>query len=189
MSSRALRWLLISMTWKFCEWPIASTAPRSDKCDFRTGTSAENDEKLLWRADKAMVQVAQSSVTTVSPPKCESMVMAAPIGCDTLEKLVELRILHQTQRAAGSVRSQRRLGTQQLQDVHDVATSVTVKKQKLCTQMADVLQRLGTGLERSKRWRSAPGTMDAAGVSELNGNSANAEVAAKNRVKAVSYSA
>ncbi|KAF9779588.1 hypothetical protein BJ322DRAFT_1167867 [Thelephora terrestris] len=44
----------------------------------------------------------------------------------------------------------------------------------------------GTGLERSARWRSAPGAMNSSEVSELKGNSANAEVAAKDRVKAVS---
>ena len=155
-----------------------------DRYIFRTETSTqESDEKLLWKADTAIVQATQATITKMSAP-----VLVTPAGCDTLERLVELRSLHQTRRAAHSVRSRHGSGTREPQDAQDVATPVAIKRQKLCAQMADVLRRSSTGLERSTRWRSAPGTMDPDGVSELNGNSANAEVVAKNRVKAVSHS-
>jgi len=54
-------------------------------------------------------------------------------------------------------------------------------------QMADVIHRASTGLQREFRWKSgsAPGTKDSAEVSLLKGNSANAELAAGERVKAV----
>jgi len=55
-------------------------------------------------------------------------------------------------------------------------------------QMADATQRPGTGPERCARWGSALGAMDPTGVSKLSGNSANAEVAAKDRVNAVGNS-
>lgn len=116
------------------------------------------------------------------------MISATPAGCDTLERLVELRLLHQTQRAANSVRSRGEPKTQKSQDGQPTETSAAAKRQKLCAQMADVIRRSGTGLERCARWRSAPGTMDPSEVSELNGNSANAEVVAKDRVRAVSDS-
>lgn len=61
------------------------------------------------------------------------------------------------------------------------------KRQKLCEQMVDVIQRSGTGLERCTHWKSAPGTLDPSGVSKLSGNSANAEVVAKDRVNTVSH--
>jgi hypothetical protein len=55
-------------------------------------------------------------------------------------------------------------------------------------EMADVIRRTGTGLERGLRWKSrgAPGTKDVEEVSALKGNSANAELAAGGRVKVVS---
>ena len=115
-----------------------------------------------------------------------SAVSVTPVGCDTLERLVKLRFLHQTQRAAKSVRSRGEPKTQKPQDTQLTATSAAAKRQNLCMQMADVIRRSGTGLERCARWKSAPGTMDPSEVSGLNGNSANAEVVAKDRVKAVS---
>ena len=62
------------------------------------------------------------------------------------------------------------------------------RRKKICIQMADVIRRTGTGLERGLRWKSrgAPGTKDPTEVSPLNGNSANAELAAGGCVKAVS---
>ena len=53
--------------------------------------------------------------------------------------------------------------------------------------MADVIRRSGTGLERNIRWISgnAPGTKDPTEMSQLSGNSVNAELAAKERVNAV----
>ena len=89
------------------------------------------------------------------------------------------KALHQTQRAAKSVRSRGELKTQKPQGVQLITTSATAERQKLCMQMADVIRRSGTGLERCVRWRSAPGAMGPSEESELKGNSANAEVTAK----------
>jgi len=134
------------------------------------------------------IRAAQSAISDASAQKRKSAVSVTPIGCDTLERLVELRSLHQTQRAANSVRSRGQLKTRGPEDSQATQTSTAAKRQKLCVQMADVIRRSGTGLERCTRWGSAPGAMDPAEVSELSGNSANAEVAAKDRVNAVSNS-
>lgn len=67
------------------------------------------------------------------------------------------------------------------------ASSTTSQRHQICSQMADVIPRSGTGIKRNIRWKSgnAPGTKDAAEVLQLSGNSANAELAAKRRVNAV----
>jgi hypothetical protein len=157
-----------------------------DEFFFRADSNAEADERLLWRADAAVIQAAQSNIANASPQECDPAVSAIPVGCDTLERLVELRRLHQTRRAASSVRSRGESKTQESQDGRPTETSAAAKRQKLCAQMADVIRRAGTGLERCARWRAAPGTMDPSEVSELKGNSANAEAVAKDQVKAVS---
>ena len=53
--------------------------------------------------------------------------------------------------------------------------------------MAEAVRRAGTGLERDARWKSrtAPGTRGPEETLLLTGNSANAEVVAKERVNAV----
>ena len=60
-------------------------------------------------------------------------------------------------------------------------------RQRLHAQMAEVIRRAGSGLERGVRWKSgtAPGTRSLAEVSTLTGNSVNAEVVAKERVNTV----
>lgn len=177
------------MTWKRCEWLKSAAPERSHNlCYIRSDTGTESDERLLWRADAAAIQATQSTITNAPSQEREPVGPAAPAGCDTLERLVELRLLHQTQRAANSVRSRGEPKTQKSQDGQPMETSAAAKRQKLCLQMADVIRRSGTGLERCARWRSAPGTMDPSETSELNRNSANAEAVAKDRVKAVSSS-
>ena len=56
--------------------------------------------------------------------------------------------------------------------------------------MTEVVRRTGTGLERGMWWRSgtAPGTRSPEEVLTLTENSANAELAAKERVNTVSNS-
>lgn len=152
---------------------------------FRAETDA--DERILWRADAAVIQDSQYNIVKSSVRKRMDAVPATPSGCGTLERLVELRFLHQTQRAANSVRSRGEQKTQGPQDAQ-AAVTTAAKRQSLCAQMADVIRRSGTGLERCARWRSAPGTMNPSEVSELSGNSANAETVAKDRVRAVSGS-
>ena len=154
--------------------------------DFSTESGTETDERLLWRADAAIIRTVGSTLSSLSVEEHKSDVSVTPGGCDTLERLVELRRLHQTQRAAKSVRSRGEPKTQKQHWNAELAvTPAAAERQKLCAQMADVIRRSGTGLERCARWRSAPGTMDPSEESKLKGNSANAEVVAKDRVKTV----
>ena len=98
-----------------------------------------------------------------------------------LSQLVAIRLVHQTKRAAGSTktRSSPKDLTSEIADQTD--------RQQLYTQMAEVVRRAGTGLERDARWRSrtAPGTQGPDETLLFTGNSANAEMAAKERVNTV----
>jgi len=125
------------------------------------------------------MQATQSTITNAPAQEHGSVVSTTPVGCDTLDRLVELHFLHQTRRAANSVRSRGKPKTQKPQDTQPTETSAMAKRRKLCVQMADVIQRSGTGLERCTRWRLAPGAMDSSEVSKLNRNSGNTEVVAK----------
>jgi len=176
------------MTWTNCEWWKISPVFKysCSRCYSRTSLSAETDERLLWKADAAVVQDTQSITANPTARERVSTVSATTVGCNTLERLVELRYSHQTRRAANSVRS--RGEPKLVQNGGLTGTSAAAERQKLCVQMADVIRRSGTGLERCARWRSAPGTMDPSEVSKLSGNSANAEVVARDRVNAVSGS-
>jgi hypothetical protein len=93
-------------------------------------------------------------------------------------QLVQIRRTHQTKRATKSVRPGAK-GSEE--------PTAGSQRRKICMQMADVIRRTGTGLERGSRWKSggAPGTKDPTEVSLLKGNSANAELAAGERVKLV----
>lgn len=51
------------------------------------------------------IRAAQPAIKNASPQGHESALAPTPIGCDLLERLAKLRLLHQTQRAANSVRS------------------------------------------------------------------------------------
>jgi hypothetical protein len=104
-----------------------------DEFFFRANSNAEADEKLLWRADAAVIRAAQSNIANASPQERDPAVSTTPISCDTLERLVELRLLHQTQRAANSVRSRGESKTQESQDGRPTETSAAAKRQKLCT--------------------------------------------------------
>lgn len=100
-----------------------------------------------------------------------------------LSQLVVARQAHQTKRAANGVKTR--------VSPKDVTTSDQPQEQtdrrRLRAQMTDLIRRTGTGLERGVRWKSgtAPGTRSLADVSTLTGNSANAEVVAKERVNKV----
>jgi hypothetical protein len=100
-----------------------------------------------------------------------------------LSSLVAIRRVHQTNRAASSVKTRTNP-----QDSASTQTMERTDRQRLCAQMAELIQRAGSGLERDARWKSgtAPGTRTTAEVQDLTGNSANAEVSARERVNAVS---
>jgi hypothetical protein len=98
-----------------------------------------------------------------------------------LSRLVAVRLAHQTKRAANSVKTH-----VNSQDT-TVGPPAQTDRQRLCAQMAEVVRRAGSGLERGAQWRSgtAPGTRSLAETLVLTGNSANAEAVAKERVTAV----
>lgn len=148
------------------------------------------DERVLWRADAAAIQEAQCAVTAVSARRSGPAVSvpATLVGCDSVERLVELRLLHQTQRTAKSVRSRGESRATTAQDTGFTETSTMAKRRELCKQMADVIRRVGSGVERCARWKLAPGTLDSFETSQLSGNAANAEVVARDRVDMVSCS-
>ena len=102
----------------------------------------------------------------------------------SLSQLVTVRTAHQTKCAAKSVK------TRSSPQDSDPKPAEQTDRQRLCAQMAEVVCRTGTGLERGVRWRSrvAPGTRSPEEVLTLTGNSANAELAAKERVNTVGNS-
>ena len=102
----------------------------------------------------------------------------------SLSQLVTVRAAHQTKRAAKSIK------TRSSPQDSDPKPAERTERQRLCAQMAEVVRRTGTGLERGVRWtsRTAPGTRSPEEVLTLTGNSANAELAAKERVNSESDS-
>jgi hypothetical protein len=98
-----------------------------------------------------------------------------------VSQLIAVRLAHQTKRAAKSVKTR-----SNPQDSTAKPTGQT-ERQRLFAQMAEVVRRAGTGLERDARWRSGttPGTRGPDEVLLLTGNSANAEIVAKERVNTV----
>ena len=101
-----------------------------------------------------------------------------------LSQLVTTRRTHQTKRAANSVKTHA-----SPQDSISPQPAERTDRQSLCSQMAELIHRAGTGLERGARWKSgtAPGTRTAMEVQGLTGNSANAELVAKERVNTVRH--
>lgn len=96
-----------------------------------------------------------------------------------LSQLAPIRRVHQTSRAAKSTKSHKASTPS--------ASSASSQRHHICSQMAEVIHRSSTGLEREIRWKSgsAPGTKDSTEVSQLSGNSENAEIAAKEHVSTV----
>jgi len=98
-----------------------------------------------------------------------------------LSQLVTVRRAHQTKRAARSTKTR--------PSPHDAISKNADQSdhQQLHSQMVEVVNRVGTGLERSARWKSgtAPGTRNLEETLALAGNSANAEFVAKERVNKV----
>ena len=138
----------------------------------KTREDVWREEAQAIMVQKKMKKANGAAAKTFTPFKAGSM--------DPLQ-LVQIRRVHQTRRAAKSTRP----GVEGCEE-HKAPTAGS-ERHKICMQMADVIRRAGTGLERGLRWKSgsAPGTKDPKEVSTLNGNSANAELAAGGRVKEV----
>ena len=101
-----------------------------------------------------------------------------------LSQLVVARQAYQTKRAANGIKT--RASPKDSVTTSDQPQEQTDRR-RLRAQMTDLIRRTGIGLERDVRWKSgtAPGTGSLADVSALTGNSANAEVVAKERVNKV----
>jgi len=140
----------------------------------------ETTREDVWREEAQAIETVQkrmkkgnrATVKTSTPFEA---------GRVDLSQLVQIRRIHQTKRAAKSTRP--------VAEGYEERGAPTAgsERRKICMQMADVIRRAGTGLERGLRWKSggAPGTKDPKEVLTFNGNSANAELAARERVKAV----
>ena len=148
----------------------------------RSNHNTEKTREDVWREEAQAIETVRKKMKKVNGTVSEAATPFKAGGVDP-SQLVRIRRIHQTRRAARSVRP----GT----EGYEEPTEPTAESQrrKICSQMADVIRRIGTGLERGLRWKSggAPGTKDPKDVSSLNGNSANAELAASERVKAVRF--
>ena len=126
---------------------------------------------------------AQNKGTTENSIGTDTTSFLSTIARLDLSQLVAVCQAHQTKRAANSVKTHA--------NPQDVKTSDQPQEQtdrlRLHAQMAEVIRRAGSGLERGVRWKSgtAPGTRSLTEVSTLTGNSVNAEVVAKEQVNTV----
>lgn len=126
----------------------------------------------------------QNKDMTKGSTRTDDTSFLSTVAQSDLSQLVAVRRAHQTKRAANSVKTRT--------NPHDAASyqpPEQTDRQRLCAQMVEVIRRAGSGLERDARWKSgtAPGTRGHEEVLTLTGNSANAEVAAKERVNAVCH--
>jgi len=128
-----------------------------------------------------MCDTLKTSIRTQSTASQTDTDSIPAVAKMNLSQLVAIRLAHQTKRASKSVKMRANpLDT-------TAGPPVQTERQRLCAQMAEVVRRAGSGLERDARWRSgtAPGTRSTVEVLALTGNSANAEVVAKERVNTV----
>ena len=127
-----------------------------------------------------MVGLARLALKEVPPANAGYEATELEDGQQDIPRLVLIRQAHQTRRAAKSTKAGRA-------SAPPAPGPTASQRHRICSQMADVIRRSGTGTERNTRWKSgnAPGTKDSTEVSQLSGNSANAELAAKEHVKTV----
>ena len=153
----------------------------------KLGELLPDDEEQSRIKDTVAVKSARSALKNAPSASTESQPATLIEGDQQdLSQLATIRAAHQTRRAAKSTRTH----NSQANNSELPIPSTASQRNQICSQMADVIRRSGTGLERNTRWTSgsAPGTKDPAEVSLLSGNSANAELAAKERVNAVCVS-
>ena len=143
----------------------------------------DNEEQSRVK-DTTAIELARSVVKKVSSISAGSHItVLLEGGRQDISHLVTIREAHQTRRATKSTKTCRAPPNH----AESPIPSTAAQRHQICSQMADVIRRSGTGIERNTRWKSgsAPGTKDPAEVSQLSGNSANAELATKERVNAV----
>ena len=134
----------------------------------------------MWKEEARAIEMLTKRMKRENSAAAETPAPFKPGSVD-LSQLVQIRRVHQTRRATKSIRP----STEGCGGPEEPTAGS--QRRQICMQMADVIRRTGTGLERGLRWKSggAPGTKDHTTMSLLNGNSANAELAAGGRVKAV----
>ena len=146
--------------------------------------SVPDDEERSRVEDVEALESSRLVLTKVPPASTGSQTAILLEGAkQDISRLVTIREAHQTKRAAKSTKTSKVPPNHQAPSI----PSTVSQRHQICSQMADVIRRSGTGTERNVRWKSgnAPGAKDPAEVSQLSGNSANAELAAKERVNAV----
>jgi len=142
-----------------------------------------DDEEQPKIEDMKAVESARSALEKVPHMSTGPQTVVLLGGEQDISQLGTIRETHQTKRAARSTKTCKA----QANDPTLPAPLTASQRNQICSQMADVIRRSGTGLERNTRWisGSAPGTKDPTEVSQLSGNSANAEISAKERVDTV----
>lgn len=146
--------------------------------------SLPDDEEQLRAKDAKAIELTRSTLknTSLTSGGFQTTILLEGEQQD-ISQLTTIRAAHQTRRATRSTKA----GKTPPNDLALPTSSTLSQRHQICSQMADVIRRSGTGIERNVRWKSgsAPGTKGTAEVSQLSGNSANAELAAKERVTAV----
>ena len=159
------------------------------RAELGEGSDTGEHEEVI-RRDAATIQdvrnllktAGQNRGTTKDNTEADTTSFLSTLAQSDLSQLVAVRQTHQTKRAANSVKTRANP-----QDATPDQPLGPTDRQRLCAQMADVIRRVGSGLERGTRWKSgtAPGTRTPMEVQTLAGNSANAELAARQRVDTV----
>jgi hypothetical protein len=159
------------------------------RAELGEGNDPGEHEEVI-RRDAATIQdihnllkpTGQNGGATEDNTETDTTSLLSTIVQSNLSQLVIVRKAHQTKRAANSVKTRANP-----QDATPDQPLGPTDRQRLCAQMADVIRRVGSGLERGTRWKSgtAPGTRTPMEVQTLAGNSANAELAARQRVDTV----
>ena len=163
----------------YCSLFISLCAGFSDRV--RSNHNVEKAREDVWREEAEAIKVLQKRVKKVNGAVAKPS-QPFKAGRVHLLQLVQIRRVHQTKRAEKS--TQPNAGGSSEGPEQPTAGS---QRRKICMQMADVIRRAGSGLERGLRWKSgtAPGTKDLTESLLLKGNSANAELAAGECVKTV----
>ena len=146
----------------------------------RSNHNLETTCEDVWKEEAKAIDTLQKKMKRADDTITK---VPAPFKARSVDilQLVQIQQAHQTKQAAKSVWPG--AGNREEPDKPTAGS----QWRKICMQMADIIRRTGTGLERGIRWKSgvAPGMKDPAEVSLLTGNSVNAELAAGQRVKAV----
>ena len=153
-------------------------------CRVKLGESLPDNEEQSRIKDTTTIELARSALKKVSLTSVGSQTVVLLEGeQQDILQLIAIREAHQMKRATRSTNT----GKAQANDPAPPAPSTASQRHQICSQMAEVIHRSGTGVERNIWWKSGstPGTKDPTKVLQLSRNSANAELAAKEQVNVV----